>query len=425
MTEFTRVTVIGASRRATLVLPSDEPVSTLLPDIAELLAELPPPNGHVLVSTLGDEFPATASLSEHGVANGAVFRLISASLAPAPPEVTDVIDAVADAQDESWYAWNSTHRTVATGVALGALTLIVTQGLPEMSWLPLSLFLLFTTVAAVLGWSVSPRFGLLAAAPALGATPLTTIGIVSAVPLLEPVVWPIAMALGWVAVAVAGSKRAVLGGAVGVLLAAVTVVASVLGASPAGVAAVIAICTAALLGALPSIALALSGVTLLDDRGLAGESVRRITVSARVTDAYGMFTWAIAATSGYSAFALAVLLSSNDVFALSLGAALLAIVGLRTRVMPMAVQAWMLWGAVISGVLVAALLTRSWSADVLALLGVGGAGLIVLLGTIRPRPHTRVRLRRFGDFLEALAALTMLPLTLGVFGVYPLLLGVF
>jgi hypothetical protein len=58
---------------------------------------------------------------------------------------------------------------------------------------------------------------------------------------------------------------------------------------------------------------------------------------------------------------------------------------------------------------------------VLALLAV--VPLVVL--SVEPAEHVRVRLRRIGDVLESVSVIAMLPLVIGAFGVYGRLLGTF
>lgn len=426
MTEFTRVTIIGSTRRATLVLPSDEPLAVLLPEVTDLLREPPTADGHVLVSLLGTETPISDTLAARGVLDGAIFRLLPASDAPAPPEVSDVTDTVAERQDAAVHGWNSVHRAVATGVSLCVLSLLVVRSVPDALWLAPVLFAAFVILAVVLGWVKSARIGLVAVAPALGAVPQLVAVMQEGFPLLSPwSVVPLGMGLTWIALGAAGSRRAAVGGAVGTGLSVIVLVSSLCGASPSGAAAIVAVCVVLLLGSLPSVALAISGVTALDDLGLAGTPVSRASILTRVADAYGLFSWAVFAVAGFGAFALAVLLASGDVFAVLLGAALLLILMLRTRVMPHAVQAWALWIAALVGVVTATLLPHPWPDSVLVGFGLIAALLVLLLGTLRPRPHGRVRWRRFGDLLEAIAALSMLPMLLGVFGVYSLLLAVF
>jgi len=426
MTDFTRVTVIGRGRRATLVLPSEEPIAVLLPDIADVLAEPPVPDGHVLISNLGVEVSPAESMRAQEILSGTVLRLLPASTAPAPPEVSDVTDAVAEQHDNAAAGWNDTHRAVATGVALGAIALVVTANSTGSPWLAPLVFALSGALAAVLGWTRSVRTGLPAVAPALGAIPQLTH---SALPLLPghqaELAWPVGLGLLWLALGVAGAKRSALGGGIGVLLAALSIALAAAGAPLAGTAAVLAVCVIVGLGLLPLIALTLSGVTVLDDHGLSGAPVHRTSVLSRVQDAYRIFSWAVAALAGFGALALAALLSGEDPFAALLGLALFLVLALRTRVMPLAVQAWSLWGALFLGVLAAAALSHAVPPWLFPTLGSSATVLVVLLGTLRPQRHSRVRWRRLGDFAEGLAALASLPLLLGTFGIYQHLLGVF
>ena len=53
-----------------------------------------------------------------------------------------------------------------------------------------------------------------------------------------------------------------------------------------------------------------------------------------------------------------------------------------------------------------------------ALLAAVGAG-------VRPAAHQRARLRRLGNFVEAVGVIGLIPLVLAVFGVYADLIGAF
>jgi hypothetical protein len=44
---------------------------------------------------------------------------------------------------------------------------------------------------------------------------------------------------------------------------------------------------------------------------------------------------------------------------------------------------------------------------------------------VRPAPHLRASLRRIGHLLETVAVLSLVPVSLGLFGVYAHLLGRF
>jgi hypothetical protein len=61
---------------------------------------------------------------------------------------------------------------------------------------------------------------------------------------------------------------------------------------------------------------------------------------------------------------------------------------------------------------------------VLATLVIVSVGTLLVVA-LHPPAHTRARLRRAGNTLEMFAVVALLPVTLGVFGVYPDLLGTF
>lgn len=83
-----------------------------------------------------------------------------------------------------------------------------------------------------------------------------------------------------------------------------------------------------------------------------------------------------------------------------------------------------------AGAVVAVRLAWVWLDD-----GSGAAGppaALVLLAlmslgvsAVRPAELVRVRLRRVGDVLESVGVIALLPLVIGVFGVYGRLLGTF
>jgi hypothetical protein len=49
----------------------------------------------------------------------------------------------------------------------------------------------------------------------------------------------------------------------------------------------------------------------------------------------------------------------------------------------------------------------------------------LLVLTVQPAEHVRVRLRRFGDVLESVGVIALFPLLIGAFGVYGRLLDTF
>lgn len=433
MTTFTRITVIGSSKRATVVVPSDEPVGALVPEIADLIAEPYTTDRMTLVGPLGQEIELAASADDLGLVDGNTLRLVSVADVAAPPEVTDVTDAVAEGLDTSSGRWNGTHRTVAGATALGSLSLAATLTVATATpWFAVVVFAVSAVLGAVIGRVLSRAGGLLGVATSLGAVPATAAAAESALPSPAQSTFAlilIALGLAWVAIGVgigmAGERAALTGAITGVVLSGAGLLGSSLGLPPVGTASLLAVIVTAALGALPMLALSASQLTTLDDVVIAGSAAERSTVEQRIIEAYAVFGWAVFAIAGVAAVTLVTLLMADGVWPWILAAALLLVVLLRTRVMPLAYQAWPLWAAAGAGGTLGVVLGGHLSTTALLLGCALAAILTIALVVFEPRIHTRVRLRRFGDLIEGLAVLVMVPALLGVFGVYDLMLGVF
>jgi hypothetical protein len=101
---------------------------------------------------------------------------------------------------------------------------------------------------------------------------------------------------------------------------------------------------------------------------------------------------------------------------------------LRTRAFPLVVEVVAL---VAAGLVVTWQLLLSWYraepgqwwGPVAVALGVAALALVVL--AYQPPSHVRARLRQNADRFEALAVVALVPVAVGVFGVYPRLLETF
>ena len=156
-------------------------------------------------------------------------------------------------------------------------------------------------------------------------------------------------------------------------------------------------------GLLPWYALSASGLTGLDDQVLAGRPGRRDHVLATVDVAYRSLSWAAVAVAlplgpggrpGWSA--------PRAPWAVVLGVTVIVLIALRTRAFPLIVQQLPLCLAAIGATLVAvlALEPRVGTTGVAGLL-IGFALLTAVGAGARPAEHQRARLRRLGNFVEA------------------------
>jgi hypothetical protein len=178
-------------------------------------------------------------------------------------------------------------------------------------------------------------------------------------------------------------------------------------------------------GVLPRLALAASGLTGLDDQVVEGHPRRRDEVWLTVNDAYRLLSWITFAVALPIALTAAWLLASNDLWAVGVGLVVIMVSALRTRAFPLAVQQMALWFAVLAGLLGGLLgQPRLDDLQVAAILA-GFTVLVVIMVLARPAAHQRAFLRRIGNAIEALSVIALIPLLLGMFGIFSDLLEAF
>lgn len=436
MSTFTRVTVIGSARKATLVLPSAEPVGAHLADIATLLGE-PPRAGAgslALVTPVGVEVDQQLTLSQQKVLDGNVLLLIRAEDAPPPPEVTDVTDTVAGFRDTTARAWSERHRVVAGSIAVGVLAAIALAAAPaDDTWMLVAAFVLFAGASVGLGRMRLAAAGILTTGAAVGAAVPTAVHLGAALaPGIPDVPSVVAVASGllWIALGAGfGIARrdlsAMIGAAVGVVLSSATLLLLAADIDTTRTAAIVGVIAIAAVGMLPTVALVASGTTALDDRVIAGLLQNREIAELTVANAYRLFGWAAYPLALWLAASASWLVTRTDVWAVLLGIAIVVVTLLRTRVMPLAAHAWPLFIAG-SGAGLAAIIGSTSAPPWCILAALAASAITVVVAVLaRPSVQGRIRLRRFGDQIETLAALALIPCVLGVFGVYVFMLGVF
>ncbi|MEO8528767.1 MAG: EsaB/YukD family protein [Pseudolysinimonas sp.] len=440
MTDLTRITIVGRSRRATLVIPGDEPLGTHLPEIARLLDQVDARGA--LMTAYGEQLDLAGSATDQGVVDGAVLRLVAEERLPAPPEVTDVTDRVATLRDESPGLWTSRHGVIAAAIGMGAIGAALTVPLIALTsgWVALVLLVAVTVAATATGLMNRPTAHSVLLGTALGvALPVAPwiagliAGVLPGVGLL-PVAAALAVilviALEWVILAAAvglGRRHAgaALAAAIGILLALAAIVAPALGVDLVGTAGVVAALAILGLGVLPTLAISASGLAALDDEVIGGTLPARGRVTRSLHESFRVTGWAVIAVAIWLAPAIALLIGSGELWPVLLGVAATLVAILRTRVVAMALPTWALWIAALGGALVG-LWVNAAIPDVARLLILVAIGLIVAaLALVTPTAHGLIRLRRAGDTLESLATVAVIPCLLGVFGVYAFLLGVF
>ncbi len=122
---YTRLTVIGPSRKADLVLPDDEPVGSLLPQLLTILGERFPGGQELALSTLtGRALDLGAPLGKQEIQHGSILRLTALDEAPTAPEVADVTDSIAATRSGLPDLWTRLAAIVVGAVTTGVLTFI-------------------------------------------------------------------------------------------------------------------------------------------------------------------------------------------------------------------------------------------------------------------------------------------------------------
>lgn len=444
-TVLSRVTLVGEQRRVDLVLPSQEPVGLLLPEVMRLLGDRVParPELRHLVTVDGSALAHDSTLESAGVADGAVLRLVRVEDAPSAPVVHDVTDEAADNLDLQAWRWRPAARRVVAGLATVGWALaagVLARGEFTVSTVASGLL-----AAAAVSALAGVLFGralqrglattLMVTAGALGVLGMWTAADAhawsAAVRLagVAAVVVLVLLLLGWFSPL---GRGALIGAATAGGCVALWEMAAALqqGAAPAveqsRVGALIAIASVVVLGVLPRLALMASGLSGLDDRRTGGASVSRYQVTTALTATHRGLALATVVLAASAAVAAVLVLRAPSEWTVPLAVATALVLALRARAYPLIAEvvALLVASAVIVVRLMVGWLEHAGAAGPLVVLGMLALLPLVVLA-VDPAEHVRVRLRRVGDLLESVGVIALLPLLIGAFGVYGRLLGTF
>ncbi|MFJ7961790.1 type VII secretion integral membrane protein EccD [Streptomyces sp. NPDC096324] len=444
-TALSRVTLIGERRRVDLVLPSQEPVGLLLPEVMRLLDDRTSdrPELRHLVTTEGSALAHDSTLESAGVPDGAVLRLVRLEDAPAAPVVHDVIDEVADDLNVRAWRWSPASRRIVSGVAtVGWAVVAGALARREFALPVVGTTLMAVAAVSVLAGALLGRAGQRGLATTLLVTG-GTLGALGAWTLADAHAWSGAVRLAGVAVALvvtllllgwftALGRGGLVGAAtvVGCVLCWQVAVAVQSGAGTsveqARVGALLSVVSVVALGVLPRLALMASGLSGLDDRRSSGTSVSRYQVSTALTATHRGLALATIVLAVSAMAAGLLVLRAPSAWTVLLAVVVAVVLALRVRAFPLVIEVVALFGA---GAVVAVRLVGVWqehsgAAGPLAVL-VTLAVLPLMVLAVQPAEHVRVRLRRFGDVLESVGVIALFPLVIGAFGVYGRLLGTF
>ena len=443
MIPYTRVTIVAPSRRAEIVMPSDEPIGAQFPALLSLLGmtagtELPSlrlvrPNGAIL-QLEGD-------LASQRIPDGEILRLVPDDEVPPPAEISDVTGALTAATDVHPWRWKTSDRLLGTGALLllagillsRSLLLHVPDDTPAWIWaLPGLVLILFGAIStgtrdrysqrmrqrvlgagALLecvgaGLALPPAFALIMGPDQWGGSSTVALVLITAGSL-------VAVGLnrgGWLAGAVTGivflslrpaliavsHNRPLTGGALGIL-------------------------ALVLLGLLPWLALLISGASRLDDDALAGQLPSRQRVDLVVRRSHDGVLASTLACAVVIMWSTSLLTELESVWPRALASALIVATLLRSRAYPLRLEVLSLWACAVPALLTfMRLMPGEAMQSVILIIVVTGAAILSLY---HPAPQSRARLRRLGNRIESLAVVTTLPLLCGLDGMFTRLLGLF
>jgi type VII secretion integral membrane protein EccD len=430
--QYSRVTVVGARRRVDTVLPSDEPVARLIPDLLALLAEpaFAPPRLRQLVTGRGDVLAADATLAGSGVLDGHLLRLVAAQDSPPAPVVHDVAEEAADDLDRRGRRWAVTLLAVVWSAAGAALVHARWPGLLGAVELAGLAMVAAAAGVSLVRWREPVGTAVLCCSAVLGLAFAWSAGRAANWPAENRWILLAATATGLLAVLGAATplgRAALFGGGVGLGLVTAWYTGLRLGLTAERTAAVLAVLAVVALGVLPRLALSAAGLSRLDDARVAGREVSRREVGATLADTHRGLVLAVVAVAGSAAVSGAVLASGASPWSVGLAGLLGVLVVSRGRALPLLGEV-LATGAAATAIGVA--LLAAWAAGhrtsggPLAVVGAGLLGTLVVLAW-NPSAHARARARRIADRAEAVLVVAVLPVAVGVFGSYGRLLHAF
>ncbi|MFC4865110.1 type VII secretion integral membrane protein EccD [Streptomonospora arabica] len=441
MTSWSRVTLVGENRRVDAVLPAQEPIGALMPEVLKLLGDQGrnPALPMHLATASGVHLDGDSTLAERRVSDGDVLRLVRVDEPVPAPVVHEVPDAVGDVLDGDLGRWNYAARRWSATFAVAALVLAA----GSLLWTGTG----GTAGALALGGGAAVLMALGWTLAATWREPVGTALAIAGGALAGEAVWLAAAGFGWpgwvlwcglagiVGTAVIGlgvttplGRGGIIGGAVTLALTAMWAGGSAFGLQLSQVGAVMAMVCVVVLSLILRFAMGMSGLTALDDRRGSGSAVARTDVMTALASAHRTMTIATVAAAVSAGVAGMGLAADLNGWTAALAGLLAIVVGSRSRLFPLILQkaplmaaalaivvaladawvdrsAWALWPAI--GVLVAVLLIPA-----------------VVLAFDQPE-HTRARLRRIANRFEAVAVVVLIPVAIGSFGTFERLINTF
>ncbi|MCD4523453.1 type VII secretion integral membrane protein EccD [Nocardioides sp. cx-173] len=434
-----RVTVTSGTRRVDLVLPGAVPVAELVPELARSVGLLDASTvygGYRLVTSEGRRLAPDSGLTLQGIEDG-VTLTVTAGIDEAPPRVyDDVVEAMTDVVERDLKPWEpaSGRRAALTAagllMALGAVALLIQREKTLASVAAVTVAVALTAGAIVLSRAQREREAAVAVAwMAAGYAALAGLMLAPDGELFDyPVAYAGAGALlaGVVCLVGLGEGRPlvlppVVAGAVyvaaGLLLHAID-------GLDAAVLLTVVLTVVVMIGSIfPWLALGVTGTTvdqLYSDADITADPTdvdpARVGADARVAHEILI---AISGTVGLLLVTIAPLAVSLGLFGTLLAVDASLVVMLRTRQYRTGSEVLVGLASGIAGLVSTAVsmlvLYPDWHPVAAVVLAASGA--VLLAATLVPGTPS-VRRGRFGDIVESIALLALLPLLVLAVGIF-------
>ncbi|WP_191245283.1 type VII secretion integral membrane protein EccD [Amycolatopsis deserti] len=445
------MTVVAPRTRIDVALPADVAVADLMPMLLDMAREKSPDggarHGGWALAKLGDApLDPSRTLASLGIVDGDLLQLRKRNDNPPPPLYDDVVDAIADAQPDTFRPWTKeTARRIghiAGGLALFTAALALFFGGPLFGGNGLAAALT-AGVAAIACLAVGATLAKAYQAEATGVViaaagglPFAFVAGFYAVPGLT-VRANLLLASGLVVI-LAAVAIMIMGAGITTFIAAATAgvigviaftVATLIAHPAAGIAAGTAAGALALISLLPRATIWLAKLPLPHVPGTAEELKEDTTfpdyteIERRTAVAHNYMTGLLIGCGSATAIAAIITATAPGVWGILTAAVATMVLLLRARSYANGSQAVaLLTTGIVSGagILLGWLGTQTpmgrllWVFGVLVIIGAGS----LVVGVVFPNQRFSPPLRRTVEIFEAICIATVLPLALAVMDLY-------
>ncbi|EID53824.1 type VII secretion integral membrane protein EccD [Saccharomonospora xinjiangensis] len=450
-TVFSRVTVVAPRTRIDVALPADVAVADLMPMLLEMAKEVSPDggarHGGWALAKLGDApLDPSRTLASLGVVDGELLQLRKRNENPPPPLYDDVVDAIAEAEPDSFRPWTKETAQrighIAGGLALfsAALALFFGGAAYGGNSLAIAITAGVAAIACVaVGATLAKAYGAQATGvvvAAAGGLPLAFVSGFHIVPgatvranLLLASALVVVVAAACILVMGTGITTFIAAATAGVFGVVAFLVATLIAHPAPGIAAGTAAVALAGISMLPRATIWLAKLPLPNVPGTA-EELKEDTgypdyssIERKTSVAHNYMTGLLVGSGSVTAVAAIITAMSGDIWGILTAVIATLVLLLRARTYANGSQAVALLTtglAAAVGIVFGWMWTESAQGRLLWVFGtivlLGAAALV--LGVVFPNQRFTPPMRRAVEIFEAACIAAVLPLALAVMGLY-------